>query len=85
MCKIGWWKLVQNVNHDAMQTFNKMHVRVEWGINGVRRKWKCLMKRLDSTKPKYVDIFQAIVMLLTSYIKGVWTSHMRWLGTKISI
>ncbi len=25
MCKIGWWKLVQNVNHDAMQTFNKMH------------------------------------------------------------
>jgi hypothetical protein len=37
-------------------------MQVEWGINGVRRKWKCLMKRLNSTKPKYVDFFQAIIM-----------------------
>jgi hypothetical protein len=39
-------------------------MQVEWGISGVKRKWKCFMKRFNSTKPKYVDFFQAIIMLI---------------------
>ncbi len=33
-----------NANQDVIKTYNKMHVgykvRVEWGIGGLRRKWK---------------------------------------------
>jgi hypothetical protein len=37
---------------------------VEWGIGGLKRKWKHdLMKRFDSTIPKYTHMFQVIVIL----------------------
>ncbi len=44
-------KLAPHANHDVVQTFNKMHVafkvQVEWGIGGLKRKWRCFMKRFD--------------------------------------
>jgi hypothetical protein len=48
-------KACPNANH-VVQTFNKMHVGfkvyVEWGIGGLKRKWKHdLMKWFDSTIP----------------------------------
>jgi len=45
----------------------KMHVgyrvRLEWGISGLKRKWRWLMKRFDSTKPKYIVLLKATTIL----------------------
>jgi hypothetical protein len=37
-------------------------MQVQWGISGVKRKWKCFMKRINSRKPRYVGFFQAIII-----------------------
>ena len=42
-------------------------VRVEWGIGGLKRKLKRLMKQFDSTKPKFALIFRS-ARLLTNFI-----------------
>ena len=51
----------------AITAYNKMHagmrIAVEWGIGGLKRKWKRLMKGFDSTKPKFPDIFTAAAIL----------------------
>jgi hypothetical protein len=53
MRRIGQQEFALDINHDVLQTYNKMHVRfkvqVEWGISGVKRKWRRFMKRSDST------------------------------------
>jgi len=55
----------------VIDAFNSMHagrrVRVEWGIGGLKRKWKRLMKQFDSTKPKFALIFRS-ACLLTNFI-----------------
>jgi hypothetical protein len=38
-------------------------VQVEWGIGGLKRKWRHFMKKFDSTKPKYEHLFQALAFL----------------------
>lgn len=55
----------------VINAFNKKHaglrIRVEWGIGGVKRKWKRLMKRFDSTKPKFSILFRS-ACLLTNFL-----------------
>jgi len=64
---IGQWELTLYVDHVTIQAYNKMHasfkVQVEWGIGGLKRKWKHFMNRFDSTKPKYVHLFQTTTFL----------------------
>jgi hypothetical protein len=61
MRKIGQWELMPDIDHAVMGAYNKMHVsfkvQVEWGISRLKRKWRRLMKRFDSTKPKYAHLF----------------------------
>jgi len=68
MFRIGQWELPLNVDHNVVQAYNKIHVRfrvqVEWGIGGLKRKWKLFMKRFDSTKAKYLHLFWVIVLLI---------------------
>jgi hypothetical protein len=40
---------------------------VEWGIGGLKRKWRRLMKRLDNTKPRYSHMFKSRT-LLTNFL-----------------
>jgi hypothetical protein len=42
-------------------------VQVDWGIGGLKRKWRWLMKRFDSTKQKYTFLFRATA-LLTNFL-----------------
>jgi hypothetical protein len=35
---------------------------MEGGIGELKRKWRQLMKRFDSTKPKYIVLFKVIVI-----------------------
>ncbi len=69
--RMGKQKLPLDANHGAIEAYNKMHVGVkvpvEWGIGGFKRKWRCIMKRFDYTKPKNLHLFQAIV-ILTNYL-----------------
>lgn len=51
----------------AVHAYNAMHgghrVRVEWGIGGLKRKWKRLMKRFDSSREKFPTLFHAAATL----------------------
>ncbi|XXQ39249.1 DDE superfamily endonuclease [Plasmodiophora brassicae] len=53
---------LEGIDNDVLRAFNKMHggyrVRVEWGIGGVKRKWKRLMKGFDLRKPKFSIMFR---------------------------
>jgi hypothetical protein len=53
MRNIGQWKFAPDATQDVVWAYNKMHawfkVQVEWGIGGVKRKWRCLKKKFDST------------------------------------
>jgi hypothetical protein len=62
MRRMGRQKLPSNVNHGIVDVYNKMHVgfrvQMEWGISGLKQKWRRLMKRFDATKPKLSHFFQ---------------------------
>jgi hypothetical protein len=51
-----------------MNVYNKMHdgyrVKVEWGIRGLKWKWRQLMKHFDSRKDKYNNLFLATSILI---------------------
>jgi hypothetical protein len=38
-------------------------MQVEWGIGGLKIKWKSLVKKFDSTKSKFNHLFQYVVLL----------------------
>ena len=63
--------MVQDGEAPAIRAYNKMHagyrVQVEWGIGGLKRKLSRLMKRFDSTKPKYSYLFKSAA-LLTNFL-----------------
>jgi hypothetical protein len=70
MRKIRKRRIAPNVDMDAMHAYNKMHVgyrvQVEWGIGRLKRKWKRLMKRFNSTKPKYSYLFKSRALFTNS-------------------
>jgi hypothetical protein len=37
---------------------------MEWGIGGVKRKWKRFMEMFDSTQSKFKQLFQIIVIII---------------------
>ena len=55
----------------AVEAYNAMHgglrVKVEWGIGGLKRKWKRLMKRFDARREKFDLLFKAAA-ILTNFI-----------------
>jgi hypothetical protein len=64
---IGWQELTLDHDHAIVWAYNKMHVSfkvlVEWGIGGLKRKWKCFMKKFDSIRPKYAHLFWVVALL----------------------
>jgi hypothetical protein len=71
MRRIGRCEIDPNVDQDAIKTYNKMYVgyrvRVEWGIGGLKRRWRWFMKRINSTKPKYKFLFK-VATILTNFL-----------------
>ncbi len=76
MCKIGRWEMPLDVDHNVVQAYNMMHVRLrvqlDLGISGLKWKWKHFTKRFDSTKPKYSHLFWVATLL----IKFLHMKHM---------
>jgi hypothetical protein len=73
MKRIGRCEVGFNADQNFIKTYNKMHVgyrmQMQWGIGGSKRKrkWKWLMKRFDSTKPKYIILFK-VTTILTKFL-----------------
>jgi hypothetical protein len=71
MRRIGRCEIGPNADQDVIKAYNKIHagygVRVEWGISGLKRKWRRIMKRFDSTKPKNIILFK-VVTILTNFL-----------------
>jgi hypothetical protein len=42
---------------------------VEWGIARLKRKWRCFMKRFDSTNSKYTHLFYTIILHTCEAVK----------------
>jgi hypothetical protein len=75
MRRIGLHEVEPGRSVSAVELFNKMHagykVKVEWGIGGIgglKQKWRRLMKRFDSTRPKYCHFFYTAA-LLTNFLQ----------------
>lgn len=51
----------------AIAAYNRMdagyRVRVEWDIGGLKMKWRRLMKRFDSSNPKFPYLFRSSAIL----------------------
>jgi hypothetical protein len=73
MKRIGRCEVSPNVDQYGIRTYNQMHVgyrmSMEWGIGGLKRKWRQLMKRFDSTTPKYIVLFK-VTTILTNFLHG---------------
>ena len=67
MRRVAPRELEENHDETAVNAYNKMHagyrVRVEWGIGGLKQKWRRLMKRFDATKPKFHHLFRSAAIL----------------------
>lgn len=71
MRRVGTLEIAPHANMSAIIAYNKMHagfrVQVEWGIGGLKRKWRRLMKQFDSSKAKYYQLFYSAA-LLTNFL-----------------
>ena len=71
MRRLGTREFLKDADTGRIRAYNKMHagyrVRVEWGIGGLKQKWRRLMKRYDATMPKYDDLFTSCC-LMTNFI-----------------
>ena len=56
----------------VIDAFNASHggyrVKVEWGIGGMKRKWKKLMKKFEATRGKFPELFRACA-ILTNFLQ----------------
>jgi hypothetical protein len=56
------------LGHDSIMNVYNLHdgyrVKVEWGIRGLKQKWRQLMKHFDSTEDKYNNLFLATSILI---------------------
>jgi hypothetical protein len=67
MFQLGKPKLVHGHDQNVINVYNKMHVgyrvKVEWGIGGLKWKWRQLMKHFNSTKSKHYHLFHVGAIL----------------------
>jgi hypothetical protein len=67
----------------TMNDLNVVHawykMKVEWGIEGLKQKWKKLIKHFDFTKKKYNHLFQDASIL----INFVHRLHIQIIGDQI--
>jgi len=54
---------------DLHQNIVGFQIRGEWGIGGLKSKWRRLMKHFDSTKEKYSHLFRATTLLINFLYK----------------
>lgn len=72
MRRFGRTEDTQGLTAATVRAWNKMHagyrIKVEWGIGGLKRKWRRLMKGYDMRRYKFKELFQAAA-LLTNFLQ----------------
>lgn len=72
MRRIGRREVPDEENLEVVDAFNAMHagfrVRVEWGIGGLKRKWRRLMKTFESSREKFPHLFRSAA-ILTNFLQ----------------
>lgn len=67
MRRVGRREFPENGNVDVINAFNAMHagyrVRVEWGIGGLKNKWKIFMKTFESSRDIFPHLFRSAAIL----------------------
>ncbi len=75
MFQLGKLKFVHGHDQNVINAYNKMHVgyrvKVEWGIRGLKWKWKQFMKHFNSTKSKYYHLFR-VATIFTNFLHKHW-------------
>ena len=60
-----------DIQQPVVDAWNKMHsgyqIQVEWGIGGLKQKWRRLMKRFDNTRPRF-RLFLKAAAKLTNFL-----------------
>ena len=67
MHRIQGQEMGLNIEQLVVDAWNKMHaayrIQVEWGIGGLKQKWRRLMKRFDNRRPRFGLFFEAATEL----------------------
>ena len=67
MRRIQGHKIGKEISQEVIDAWNKMHVgyciQVEWGIGGLKQKWRRLMERFDNRHPRFRHFFDASTKL----------------------
>ena len=71
MRRLGERQIPPGQDLEVIDAYNKMHagyrIAVEWGIGGLKRKWKRMLKTFDCTQQKFPHLFQSAATL-TNFI-----------------
>jgi len=72
MRRIGRRETVEDGEMSVIDAFNSMHagyrVQVEWGIGGLKRKWRRLMKKTDMKHDKFPHLFRSAA-IMTNFLQ----------------
>ena len=59
------------IESEVINAYNKVHagyrVQVEWGIGGLKKRWKIMSKRYDLSRDKFCCVFHACCVM-TNFI-----------------
>jgi hypothetical protein len=68
MRRVGRREVVADGDMTVVDAFNAVHadcrVKVEWGIGGLKSKWRRLMKKFEAKQEKFVYLFTAAAILM---------------------
>ena len=67
MRRIQGQEMGADIQQSTVDAWNKMHagyrIQVEWGIGGLKQKWRRLMKRFDNRRPRFGIFFEGAAKL----------------------
>jgi hypothetical protein len=67
MRRIQGHEMDEGISEEVVNAWNKMHagyrIQVEWGIGGLKQKWRRLMKRFDNHMQRFCHFFEAAAKL----------------------
>ena len=72
MRRLGRREIPEDGDMEVIDAFNAMHagyrVRVEWGIGGLKRKWKIFMQTFESSRDRFPHLFRSAA-ILTNFLQ----------------
>ena len=84
MRRFGSAEMPANVHEDVVDAFNKLHsgrrIKVEWGIGGLKRKFRRFLKTFDNKRPRFKHLFITGCILTNFLHRRRWDMTMTDMG-----